>query len=105
MRLDLRWPRREERKRRWSKSAPRPGFRPIARRRGSNLAASNFARKAPIVEAVSSGRAIAWKNKAALGALFARDEVALVAVRHEGVAKEVQRVRAIADAASSLAKV
>jgi predicted RNA-binding protein YlxR (DUF448 family) len=66
--------------------------------------AGSVARKSPLVDAIAHGRAVAWRNKAGLGALFARDEVALVAIRHEGVAAQAQRVRAIADAVGTLAK-
>jgi predicted RNA-binding protein YlxR (DUF448 family) len=66
--------------------------------------AGSIVRKGPVVEAIASGRGVAWRNKAGLGALFARDEVAIVAVREDGVAREAQRVRAMADAVGALAK-
>ncbi len=47
--------------------------------------------------AVAEGRAVAWRTKAALGTLFARNEVALVAIRHEGVASEILWARSLAD--------
>jgi ribosomal protein L7Ae-like RNA K-turn-binding protein len=47
-----------------------------------------------IQEAVSHGKAIAWGNKQRLGAIFGRDEVAVCAVLHEGVAKAIGRTRA-----------
>jgi predicted RNA-binding protein YlxR (DUF448 family) len=50
-----------------------------------------------VAEAMTEGRALAWRTKADLGALFARSEVALVAVRHEGVANEIRRARSLAD--------
>lgn len=43
--------------------------------------------KAPEIErAIAEGAAVAWGNKQSLGALFGRDEVAVCAVLHEGVA-------------------
>jgi hypothetical protein len=42
-----------------------------------------------VQKAVVAGKAIAWNDKARLGALFGRDEVAVVAVLHEGVAAEI----------------
>lgn len=44
-----------------------------------------------IEEAISQGRAIAWGNKQILGALFGRDEVAVCAVLHQGVAASVTK--------------
>jgi predicted RNA-binding protein YlxR (DUF448 family) len=49
-----------------------------------------------VAHAVTEGRAMAWRTKVALGALFARSEVALVAVRHEAVANEIRRARSLA---------
>ena len=46
-----------------------------------------------IQQAVAEGRAIAWSNKQRLGAIFGRDETAVCAVLHEGVAKAITRVR------------
>jgi hypothetical protein len=50
-----------------------------------------------VAQAVTEGRAVAWRTKATLGALFARGEVALIAVRHEAVANEIRRARSLAD--------
>jgi predicted RNA-binding protein YlxR (DUF448 family) len=50
-----------------------------------------------VAQAMTEGRAMAWRTKAALGVLFARSEVALVAIRHEGVANEIRRARSLAD--------
>jgi predicted RNA-binding protein YlxR (DUF448 family)/ribosomal protein L7Ae-like RNA K-turn-binding protein len=47
-----------------------------------------------IQDAVSQGRAIGWSNKQRLGAIFGRDEVAVCAVLHEGVAEAIRRTRA-----------
>jgi predicted RNA-binding protein YlxR (DUF448 family)/ribosomal protein L7Ae-like RNA K-turn-binding protein len=49
-----------------------------------------------IQEAVSLGRAIGWSNKQRLGAIFGRDEVAVCAVLHEGVAKAIGSARSLA---------
>jgi hypothetical protein len=45
---------------------------------------------------IEDGRAVAWKDKAGLGSLLARDEVAAVVVKDAGIAREFMRVRAIA---------
>ncbi len=49
-----------------------------------------------IQEAVSQGKAIGWGNKQRLGAIFGRDEVAVCAVLHEGVARAIGSARRIA---------
>jgi predicted RNA-binding protein YlxR (DUF448 family)/ribosomal protein L7Ae-like RNA K-turn-binding protein len=49
-----------------------------------------------IQEAVAEGKAIAWSNKQRLGAIFGRDETAVCAVLHEGVAKAIGGARRIA---------
>ena len=49
-----------------------------------------------IQEAVAEGKAIAWSNKQRLGAIFGRDEVAVCAVLHEGVAKAIGSARLMA---------
>lgn len=49
------------------------------------------AAKLPEVEgAIASGKAIAWNMKERLGQLMSRDEVAVIAVLHSGVAKATQ---------------
>jgi predicted RNA-binding protein YlxR (DUF448 family) len=50
--------------------------------------------------AIGEGRAVAWKDKATLGTLLGRDEVAVVVIRDPGVAGEFIRVRAIASSAA-----
>jgi ribosomal protein L7Ae-like RNA K-turn-binding protein len=60
--------------------------------------AGSVIEKGPIAYAVTDGRAVAWKNKAALGALLGRDEVAVCAVSHEPVAEQLLRARRMADA-------
>jgi predicted RNA-binding protein YlxR (DUF448 family) len=42
-----------------------------------------------VQKAIASGRAIAWSEKQRLGSLMARDEVAVIAVLHRGVAGAV----------------
>jgi ribosomal protein L7Ae-like RNA K-turn-binding protein len=49
-----------------------------------------------VMEAIAQGKAIAWSNKQRLGATFGRDEVAVCAVLHEGVAKAISSARAMA---------
>ena len=49
--------------------------------------------------AVAEGRAVAWKDKATLGTLLGRDEVAVVVIRDAGIAGEFMRVRAVASSA------
>jgi predicted RNA-binding protein YlxR (DUF448 family)/ribosomal protein L7Ae-like RNA K-turn-binding protein len=49
-----------------------------------------------VQEAVAEGKAIAWSNKQRLGAIFGRDETAVCAVLHEGVAKAIGSARRIA---------
>ena len=49
-----------------------------------------------IQEAVAEGKAIAWSNKQRLGAIFGRDETAVCAVLHEGVAKAIGSARRMA---------
>ena len=58
--------------------------------------AAAAAKLTEIQEAVSQGKAIAWGNKQRLGAIFGRDEVAVCAVLHEGVAKAIGSARRIA---------
>jgi len=49
-----------------------------------------------IQEAVACGKAIAWGDKQRLGAIFGRDETAVCAVLHEGVASAIGSARAMA---------
>jgi predicted RNA-binding protein YlxR (DUF448 family) len=56
----------------------------------------------PVVEAaVGSGNAVAWKTKTELGALLGEESVAICAVCHAGIAVEVKRLRAAADAGAA----
>jgi predicted RNA-binding protein YlxR (DUF448 family) len=66
--------------------------------------AGNSGTKGALLGAVADGRAIAFGTKADLGALFGREEVAVVAVIHEGVARQIHCARAAADAVSALAR-
>lgn len=54
--------------------------------------AAAAAAQSEVQNAVASGKAIAWKDKAHLGALFGRDEVAVVAILDDGVATEIARM-------------
>jgi predicted RNA-binding protein YlxR (DUF448 family) len=54
----------------------------------------------PIADAIASGRAVAWKDKATLGALVGRGEVAVCVVLEGGIATELSKARAMADAVS-----
>jgi ribosomal protein L7Ae-like RNA K-turn-binding protein len=60
--------------------------------------------KGALLGAVHEGRVVAYGTKAELGALFGREEVAVVAILHPGVAAEVHCARAAADAMSVLAR-
>ncbi len=53
--------------------------------------------RSAIGRAVSEGRAVAWKDKSALGALLGRGEVAVCAVTDGAVASEIARARATAN--------
>lgn len=55
------------------------------------------AAKLPEVEdAIRQGKAIAWSDKQRLGAVFGRDETAVCAVLHEGVAEAIGSARRMA---------
>jgi uncharacterized protein len=59
-------------------------------------------RKSTEVErAILAGRAIAWKTKSELGALLGEEVVAICAVRHGGIASELQMLCAAADAGTT----
>jgi ribosomal protein L7Ae-like RNA K-turn-binding protein len=58
--------------------------------------------KGALKGAVSEGRVVAFGTKAELGSLFGREEVAVVAVTHEGVARQIHCARAAADAVTAL---
>ena len=58
--------------------------------------AAAAAKLSEIQDAVAQGKAIGWSNKQRLGAIFGRDEVAVCAVLHEGVAKAIGNARSLA---------
>ena len=58
--------------------------------------AAAAAKLAEIQDAVAQGKAIGWSNKQRLGAIFGRDEVAVCAVLHDGVAKAIGTARNLA---------
>jgi predicted RNA-binding protein YlxR (DUF448 family) len=45
----------------------------------------------PIRQAIAEGRVLPWGTKESLGKLFSRELVAVVAVRHESVAREIRK--------------
>ncbi len=57
-----------------------------------------------VERAVTEGRAVAWKTKSDLGAWIGEDAVAMLAVRHAGIAGELKTLRAAADAGASMTK-
>jgi len=59
--------------------------------------AGSVAGRMDIVEAVAEGRAVAVLDRATLGVLFGRAEVAVAAVLDEGIAGEIKRVYSMAD--------
>jgi predicted RNA-binding protein YlxR (DUF448 family) len=64
--------------------------------------AKGVVERGAVGRAIAEGRAVAWKDKAALGALLGgRDEVAVCAVCDESVAREIARARAMADEAGA----
>ena len=60
--------------------------------------------KGALLGAVRDGKVLAFGTKADLGVLFGRDEVALVAITHPGVAAQIHCARAAADAVSVLTR-
>jgi predicted RNA-binding protein YlxR (DUF448 family) len=60
--------------------------------------------KGALLGAVHEGKVLAYGTKAELGALFGREEVAVVAVTHSGVADQIHCARAAADAVTALAR-
>ncbi len=51
----------------------------------------------PLRDAVAEGRVVAWGTKVELGLIFSREVVAIVAVRHESVAREIRRAARLAE--------
>lgn len=66
--------------------------------------AGNAATAHEVGRAVAEGRAVAWKTKSDLGAWIGEDAVAMLAVRHAGIAGELKILRAAADAGASTMK-
>jgi hypothetical protein len=50
--------------------------------------------------AVAEGRAVVWKDKSTLGALFGVPEVAIFAVGHDKIAAEIKKARSRSEACS-----
>jgi predicted RNA-binding protein YlxR (DUF448 family) len=76
-----------------------------ALRRGAPLGlvavdAASIAQKVEVTSAVAEGRVVAWRTKTELGELLGETAVAICAVRHAGIAGELQVLRAAADAAA-----
>jgi len=57
----------------------------------------------PLRQAVADGRVVAWRTKAELGHLFAREAVAIVAVRHAVVAREIRSAMRLAEGVGGMA--
>jgi hypothetical protein len=77
-----------------------------AARRGAPLVvvavdAGTVSEKTEVIEAIAGGRCIAWRTKAELGPLLGEQAVAICAVRHGGIAAELKKVRAAADAGAA----
>lgn len=66
--------------------------------------AGTVTQRGPMAAAIAEGRAVAWMNKAELGALLGRDEVAVCAIVHEAVGEQVVRARRLADAVVTLSR-
>lgn len=60
--------------------------------------AGNAATAREVERSAAEGRAVAWKTKGDLGAWIGEDAVAMLAVRHAGIAGELKTLRAAADA-------
>jgi predicted RNA-binding protein YlxR (DUF448 family) len=65
--------------------------------------AGSIATRAPFARAVADGRAVVIFDKARLGALLGREEIAVAAVTHAGIGAELRRVRVFSDTARSVA--
>ncbi len=62
--------------------------------------AGSLVERGAIARAIAEGRAVAWKDKQTLGALFGgRGEVAVCAVLNDSIATEIASARRMADAA------
>lgn len=63
--------------------------------------AGTVAGRLEIQQAVREGRALAWKTKSSLGGLLGLAEVAVIAIRHAGIAAEIHTLRVLADAGAA----
>jgi predicted RNA-binding protein YlxR (DUF448 family)/ribosomal protein L7Ae-like RNA K-turn-binding protein len=63
--------------------------------------AGRIASSAEVQGAVVRGQAMAWKTKSELGALLGEESVAICAVCNAGIAEELKRLRAAADAGAA----
>jgi predicted RNA-binding protein YlxR (DUF448 family)/ribosomal protein L7Ae-like RNA K-turn-binding protein len=63
--------------------------------------AGTIASSPQVEAAVRAGRAMAWKTKRELGALLGEESVAICAVCQAGIADELKRLRAAADAGAA----
>lgn len=64
--------------------------------------AGTVAAKREVEQAVAEGRVVAWKTKSDLGAWIGEESVAMLAVRHAGIAGELENLRAASDAGVSM---
>lgn len=60
--------------------------------------AGSVVKKDEVRRAAAEGRAVVWKDKAELGKLFGRDEVAIFCVTHADIAREIQEARSRSEA-------
>lgn len=63
--------------------------------------AGSVATTAEVERCVAAGRAVAWRTRSELGSLLGERSVAICAVRHAGIAAELKRMRAAADAGAA----
>jgi predicted RNA-binding protein YlxR (DUF448 family) len=63
--------------------------------------AGSVATTAEVERCVAAGRAMAWRTRSELGSLLGERSVAICAVRHAGIAAELKRMRAAADAGAA----
>jgi hypothetical protein len=66
--------------------------------------AGTVADKMEVTDAVTSGKAMAWRTKADLGRLLGEASVAICAVTHESIAAELKKMRVCADAGAAAAQ-
>ncbi len=66
--------------------------------------AGTVAERREVQAAVAEGRAIAWRTRSELGGLLGEAQVAICAVRHEGIAAKLKSLRAAADAGATMTR-